>query len=135
MAKEIRTPQSRLDHVRSLQGTDLAMEFMRTSNIAYVSPAPGFFAVANPKTNEILIFGAEKGTVRSVSFENDLLLFPFNTAQLSDFEFTARDGKVACDVGGGLGAIEEKTFIEAAMKALILAITEHRLHRSKKLEE
>ena len=129
MTNEIRTPQSRLDLIRSLRGNELAMEFMQTSNIAYVSPAPGFFAVANPKANEILIFGADKGTVRQVSFENDLLLFPFNTAQIADFEFSARNGKVTCEVGEGLGAIEEKTFIEAAMKALILAITEHRLRR------
>ncbi len=132
MTKEIRTPQSQIDHIRSLQGNELAMEFMQTSNIACVSPSPGFFAVANQKTNEILIFGAARGTVRHVSFENDLLLFPFNTAQLSNFEFRAHHGKVACDVGDGLGVIEEKTFIEAAMKALILAVTEHRLQRKNK---
>lgn len=124
MPKNLKTSKEELDHLLMLEGSDLAMEFMNVSQISYVSPSAGFFAIAEQNTNEILIFGAERGTVRKVSLSDDFLLYPFNAVQSADLGFKAKNGKVKCHIGGGFGEISANSYIEAAMKALILANTE-----------
>ena len=131
MPKKVKTPKEQLDHILTLEGSELAMEFMNASQISYVSPSAGFFAIAEQNTNEILIFGAERGTVRKVLLTDDFLLYAFNAVQSADLGFKASNGKVKCHIGDGLGKISANSYFEAAMKALILANTEFN-HRLKK---
>lgn len=119
-----------MQQVADMHGTALVQEYMRASNIDMVSPSPGFFAIAPPDCNEIWIFGSDKGVVRNISIETDLLLSPLKMAMLSNLEFTVRDEKVyCCDVGIGLGQICANSYLEAAMKAVIIGVTDRRLRQ------
>lgn len=130
MTVEIKTPQSQRDYLRSLDGVELALEFMKFSGIPFVSPCPGFFAVAHPKRNEILIFGGEKGVVRPGNLADDFLLDPFHLSIMSNLNFTMKNGMVECDADDGLGTVRGKNYLEATIKWVLIYLTEIRVRKN-----
>lgn len=102
----------------SLSGSDLAHEYLKRINMAVVSPAPGFFAIATNATKELLIFGAERGVVRHASFDDDAALLPLKFAMLCEASFKVVGDVVTCDIDGVTAT--GRSYAEAAMRVILI---------------
>lgn len=104
-----------------LSGSDLAHEFIKmTTTAPMISPAPGFFAVSTIGTKELIVFGAERGAVRHLSFDDDVALFPMEIAQKRNASFSVKGEVVTCNLAGTTAT--GSSYVEAAMRALLIAL-------------